>query len=87
MVTTAVDHIRTSPGTWFLGMWTECTVGTALRPARRITLQPRLPGPLHHAPPKADERMRTGIIRKYLETVGGGLSLEYVTGDARVQVA
>lgn len=31
--------------------------------------------------------MRTGIIRKYLETVGGGLSLEYVTGDARVQVA
>ena len=31
--------------------------------------------------------MRIGIIRKYLEAVGGGLSLEYVTGDARVQVA
>lgn len=31
--------------------------------------------------------MRTEIIRKYLEAAGGGLSLEYVTGDARVQVA
>ncbi|WP_318255279.1 hypothetical protein [Agrococcus baldri] len=26
-------------------------------------------------------------IRRYLEVVGGGLSIEYVVGDERVQVA
>lgn len=30
---------------------------------------------------------KVGTIRGYLEAVGGGLALEYVTGDARVQVA
>lgn len=30
---------------------------------------------------------RVGTIRGYLTAVGGGLALEYVTGDARVQVA
>lgn len=30
---------------------------------------------------------KVGTIRGYLEAVGGGLALEYVTGDARIQVA
>lgn len=30
---------------------------------------------------------QVGTIRGYLTAVGGGLALEYVTGDARVQVA
>lgn len=30
---------------------------------------------------------RIGTIRSYLEAVGGGLSIEYVVGDERVQVA
>ncbi|MGP9614507.1 helix-turn-helix transcriptional regulator [Brachybacterium sp. AOP42-B2-9] len=33
------------------------------------------------------ENAKVGTIRGYLEAVGGGLSLEYVTGDSRVQVA
>lgn len=33
------------------------------------------------------ESTKVGTIRGYLEAVGGELSLEYVTGDARVQVA
>lgn len=33
------------------------------------------------------DNARVGTIRRYLEAVGGGLTLEYVTGDARVQVA
>lgn len=33
------------------------------------------------------DNAKVGTIRGYLEAVGGGLSLEYVTGDARVQVA
>lgn len=30
---------------------------------------------------------RIGTIRSYLEAVGGGLAIEYVLGDQRVQVA
>ncbi|WP_454299488.1 helix-turn-helix domain-containing protein [Salana multivorans] len=30
---------------------------------------------------------KIGTIRRYLEAVGGGLSIEYVVGDERVQVA
>lgn len=30
---------------------------------------------------------KIGTIRNYLEAVGGGLSIEYVMGDKRVQVA
>lgn len=30
---------------------------------------------------------RIGTIRSYLEAVGGGLAVEYVIGDQRVQVA
>lgn len=30
---------------------------------------------------------KVGTIRSYLEAVGGGLSIEYVMGDQRVQVA
>lgn len=30
---------------------------------------------------------KIGTIRSYLEAVGGGLSIEYVLGDQRVQVA
>lgn len=33
------------------------------------------------------ENTKVGTIRGYLEAVGGGLSLEFVTGDARIQVA
>lgn len=33
------------------------------------------------------DNAKVGTIRGYLEAVGGGLALEYVTGDARVQVA
>ena len=33
------------------------------------------------------DNTKVGTIRGYLEAVGGGLALEYVTGDARVQVA
>lgn len=30
---------------------------------------------------------KVGTIRSYLEAIGGGLSIEYVMGDQRVQVA
>lgn len=30
---------------------------------------------------------RVGTIRSYLEAVGGGLAIEYVLGDQRIQVA
>lgn len=30
---------------------------------------------------------KVGTIRNYLEAVGGGLALEYVIGDQRVQIA
>ena len=33
------------------------------------------------------ESAKAGTIRSYLEAVGGGLSIEYVLGDQRVQVA
>lgn len=33
------------------------------------------------------DNTKVGTIRGYLEAVGGGLAIEYVTGDARVQVA
>ena len=33
------------------------------------------------------DNSKVGTIRGYLEAVGGGLALEYVTADARVQVA
>lgn len=33
------------------------------------------------------DNTEVGTIRGYLEAVGGGLSLEYVAGDSRVQVA
>ncbi len=33
------------------------------------------------------DNARIGTIRNYLEAVGGGLSIEYVIGDERVQVA
>lgn len=33
------------------------------------------------------DNARIGTIRGYLEAVGGGLAIEYVTGDARVRVA
>lgn len=33
------------------------------------------------------DNAKVGTIRGYLEAVGGGLALEYVSGDARVQVA
>jgi predicted transcriptional regulator len=33
------------------------------------------------------DNAKVGTIRGYLEAVGGELSLEYVTGDSRVQVA
>ncbi len=33
------------------------------------------------------ENAKVGTIRRYLEAVGGGLSIEYVLGDQRVQVA
>lgn len=33
------------------------------------------------------ENAKIGTIRKYLEAVGGGLAIEYVLGDQRVQVA
>lgn len=30
---------------------------------------------------------KIGTIRRYLEAVGGGLAIEYVSGDTRIQVA
>lgn len=33
------------------------------------------------------DNAKVGTIRGYLEAVGGGLTLEYVNGDDRVQVA
>ena len=33
------------------------------------------------------DHARIGTIRRYLEAVGGGLAVEYVMGDQRVQVA
>lgn len=33
------------------------------------------------------DNAKVGTIRGYLVAVGGGLALEYVTGDARIQVA
>ena len=33
------------------------------------------------------DNAKVGTIRGYLEAVGGGLTLEYVSGDERVQVA
>lgn len=33
------------------------------------------------------DNAKVGTIRRYLEAVGGGLSVEYVMGDQRVQVA
>ena len=30
---------------------------------------------------------KIGTIRRYLEAVGGDLSIEYVVGDSRIQVA
>ena len=30
---------------------------------------------------------RVGTIRGYMEAVGGSLTLEYVTGDSRIQIA
>lgn len=33
------------------------------------------------------ENAKVGTIRRYLEAVGGGLAIEYVMGDERVQVA
>lgn len=33
------------------------------------------------------DNAKVGTIRNYLEAVGGGLSIEYVLGDHRVQVA
>lgn len=30
---------------------------------------------------------RVGTIRGYMEAVGGNLTLEYVTGDSRIQIA
>ena len=30
---------------------------------------------------------KVGTIRGYLEAVGGGLALEFVVGDARIQIA
>lgn len=33
------------------------------------------------------DNARIGTIRGYLEAVGGGLAIEYVTADARIQVA
>lgn len=33
------------------------------------------------------ENAKVGTIRRYLEAVGGGLSLEYVMGSTRLQVA
>ena len=33
------------------------------------------------------ESAKVGTIRKYVEAVGGGLAIEYVTGDSRIQVA
>jgi transcriptional regulator with XRE-family HTH domain len=33
------------------------------------------------------DRAKIGTIRNYLEAVGGGLVIEYVVGDRRVQVA
>lgn len=33
------------------------------------------------------ENTRIGTVRRYLKAVGGELSIEYVTGDARVHVA
>jgi len=30
---------------------------------------------------------KIGTIRNYLQAVGGGLAIEYVAGDARIQVA
>ncbi|GAA1820842.1 helix-turn-helix transcriptional regulator [Brevibacterium celere] len=33
------------------------------------------------------DNAKIGTIRKYLDAVGGELTLEFVTGDARIQVA
>ena len=33
------------------------------------------------------ENAKVGTIRNYLEAVGGGLAIEYVLGDQRIQVA
>ncbi len=33
------------------------------------------------------ESAKIGTIRSYLEAVGGGLAIEYVSGDQRIQVA
>ncbi len=33
------------------------------------------------------DNAKVGTVRRYLEAVGGGLALEYVIGDERVQVA
>ena len=33
------------------------------------------------------DNARIGTIRRYLEAVGGGLAVEYVIGDQRIQVA
>jgi len=33
------------------------------------------------------DSVKIGTIRNYLQAVGGGVAIEYVAGDARVQVA
>lgn len=33
------------------------------------------------------DNARIGTVRRYLEAVGGGLSIDYVVGDKRIQVA
>lgn len=33
------------------------------------------------------ENAKIGTIRSYVEAVGGGLAVDYVVGDARIQVA
>lgn len=52
--------------------------------AERIGVSQRQVSKIEHG---ALDSAKVGTIRGYLEAVGGGLVLEYVTGDARVQVA
>lgn len=52
--------------------------------AERIGVGQRQVSKIEHG---ALDNAKVGTIRRYLEAVGGDLSIEYVMGDSRIQVA
>jgi DNA-binding XRE family transcriptional regulator len=52
--------------------------------AQRIGVSQRQVSKIEHGDV---ENAKVGTIRRYLEAVGGDLAIEFVVGDARVQVA